>query len=126
MPKASEEFENAFRAGIGTTNADCEVCGVHVFASGENSMGYEPGELETLQKKAAEQPDKYQELAMSDGVSIGQINGLQFVIDHGCDKLFKYEQFIWGDRKNIVCYIKKRTAERKADQQRDDELLKGI
>jgi hypothetical protein len=126
MPKASEEFEDAFRGGIGTTNANCEVCGVHVFASGDNSMSWEPGELEALQKKAAANPDKYQELAMSDGVSLGQINGLQFVIDHGCEKLYRYEQFIWGDRRQIAEYIKKRTATRKADQERDEELLKGL
>jgi len=126
MPKASESFEDAFRAGIGTTDAKCEVCGVHVFGSGDNSLGWEPGELEALQKKALEQPDKYQELAMSDGVSLGEINGLQFVIDHGCEKLHRYEQFIWGDRKKIVEYIKKRTAARKEKQQRDDELLKGL
>jgi hypothetical protein len=124
--RASEAFEDAFRAGIGTTSAKCEVCGVHVFASGDNSMGWEPGELEALQKNAKEQPDKYQELEMSDGVSLGDINGLQFVIDHGCEKLGRYERFIWGDRKRIVEYIKKRTAEKKADQERDDELLKGI
>jgi hypothetical protein len=126
MPRASEAFEDAFRAGIGTTNADCQVCRVHVFASGDNSMGWEPGELEALQKKAAAQPDKYQELGMSDGVSLGEINGLQFVIDHGCEKLYKYEQFIWGDRRQIAEYLKKRVATKQADAQRDDELLKGL
>lgn len=123
---ASEEFEDAFRAGIGTTSAKCEVCGVHVFASGDNSLGWEPGELEDLQKKAAANPDKYQELAMSDGISLGQVNGLQFVIDHGCEKLGRYERFLWADRRQIIEYIKKRTEARKAEQERDDELLKGI
>lgn len=126
MPKASEEFEHAFRAGMGTTSARCEVCGVYVFASSDNSLGWEPGELDALKKKAAANPDKYQELDMCDGVSLGQINGLQFVMDHGCEKLYKYENFIWGDRQRIAEYIKKRTADQKAEQEHDEELLKGL
>lgn len=124
--QASEKFEDAFRAGMGTTSANCELCGKYVFASGEQSLGYEPGELEALQKKAEENPSKYQELAMSDGISLGQIGGQQFVIDHGCTGLRKYEDFIWTYRKQIVEYLKARTSERLEDAREDVERMKGI
>lgn len=124
--KASEEMEEAFRLGIGTTDATCQLCGVHFFASGDQSLGYEAGELEKLQRLAAERPEKYQELALDDGVSIGEIVGMRFVIGHGCTGLRKYEDFIWGYRRGIAEYLKKRAQDRLATAQDDVDRLKGL
>lgn len=124
--EASEEMEEAFRAGIGSTDAKCELCGIHFFASGDQSLGYEDGELEALQEKAARWPGKYQELPMDDGVSIGQIAGMRFVIGHGCKGLRKYEDFIWGARRGIAKYLKKRAQDRLETAQDEFEQLKDL
>lgn len=124
--KPSELFQDAFRAGIGTTNADCELCGVHVFCSGSQSLGYDKGELEELQKKAKEQPDKYVEWADSDGVSIGKIGGKQFIIDHDCPALRQYENFIWAYRFQIAEYLTKRAEEELEDAQSQHKRIAGL
>jgi hypothetical protein len=123
--RASYDFEMAFRAGIGSVQGLCEVCGIRVFGSA-STMGYELGELEALKKKERENPAKYQEMFGDDGVSFGQIGGKQFVIGHGCKELGKYEAFIWSYRAPILEYVKKRVAQKKADLERDEELLKGL
>lgn len=124
--EASEEMEEAFRLGIGTTDATCQLCGIHFFASGDQSLGYEAGELEELQRLAAQQPEKYQELKLDDGVSIGEINGIRFVIGHGCTGLRKYEDFIWGARRGIAKYLKRRAQDRLATAKDDVEQLEGL
>ena len=104
--EVSEIFLDAFRAGMGTSDRVCDMCGRHVFA---DSVGYEEGELEGLQKAALAAPDKYVDLSgQCDGVSIGRIEGKYFVIGCPCndDTLTRYENWIWLHRFQISQYLR--------------------
>jgi len=109
LEEPSEMMEDAFRDGIGTTDATCELCGRHVFG-GYGTIGFGPDELEGLQAKAAQDPDKYVEV-QANGVSLGHIDGKQFVIGCPCNRLRRFEDWIWNHRRPIMDYIKARIAE---------------
>lgn len=123
---ASELFVEAFRAGIGTTEAICELCGRHVFASGPQTLGYNEGELERLQESAKQRPEKYVEWGDCDGISLGRIDGRQFVIGCCPENLRRYEDWILEHRRKIAEYLKARAKERLEDAQRDAEAVEGL
>jgi hypothetical protein len=119
---ASDLFVEAFRAGVGSTDAICELCGRHVFGRGS----YEEGELEALRKKAQEQPDKYVDWTEYDGVSLGEIDGKRFVLGCCPENLRKYEDWILAHRRNIVEYLKTRAKERLDQAKREAEHVEGV
>lgn len=100
----SDTFTQELVSGGGIV-ADCEFCGRTFFEDETTAGSWEPGELEALEKKAIEEPDRY--IAM-DGVSHGRINGKQAVIGCPCNALRKYEDFIWSNRKFIMSYLSQR------------------
>ena len=103
----SEEFIEAFRAGIGSIRAECEFCGRECFEDDEHAGDWEDGELEKLRERAQSQPDKC--VAM-DTVSLGMLDGKRFVMGCPClaDKIRPYENFIWSHRRQIAEYVHKR------------------
>lgn len=124
MQEPSEMMEDAFRDGVGTSDATCELCGRHVFG-GDGTLGYEDGELESLRKKAEKEPDKYHEVSC-DGVSLGTIDGKQIVLGCPCNLLRRYEDWIWNHRCKIVKYIKARTLARLNNAKEEADALKGL
>jgi hypothetical protein len=106
----SELMEQAFRLGIGGLRGDCELCGRHHFCT-NSSYDYDEGELKNLQEATAREPNKYVEDGQSDGVSFGQIDGMQFVMGCDCNRLRRYEDWIWVNRVQIAEYLKARAEE---------------
>jgi hypothetical protein len=125
LPKLDKEpskaFEDAFRDHIGTSDATCELCGRHVFG-GTGTLGYELGELEGLRAKAEKDPDRYVEVPY-DGVSLGRIEGKQTVLGCPCNRLRMYEDWVWGHRRQIIEYLKKRIKERLEDAETEAESI---
>lgn len=105
FPPPSNTFLDAVCDG-GTPAADCELCGRTHFAAGLQSDA-DRSELKALRQKAAESPEKYIE-SSDDSIGIGHIDGKRVVWNCPCNKLTKYERFIWSHRVMILAYLKAR------------------
>lgn len=103
--QASEMFMDLV-CDQGTPSADCELCGRTHFASGQGSC-YDVEEIERCQRAADKEPEKWCE-HHEDGISFGFIDGKQVVFDCPCNKLRRYEDFIWRHRDLIVSYLQRR------------------
>ena len=121
---ASEQFLTAL-ISAGSICVDCELCGRTHFASATPGW-FEDGELERLQAKAKEQPDKYIEHEGTDTVHWGFILSKQVVADCECKKLDEIEKMIWRDRFVVIEFyqaclklMKKRVAE-------EERLIGGL
>lgn len=125
QPQVSEEFERAFSANTGTSDSTCELCGRRLFG-GSGTIGYEDGELEDLRQKAKAEPDKYHEFDGDDGVSEGLIDGKRFIFGCPCNRLRRYEDFVWAHRRQIIEYLKKRIGERLQHAQQESEAINRI
>ena len=114
----SEEFIDAFRDGIGTIHAACELCGRSYIGS-SNAGGYDEDEYEEFLKKAEKEPLKYIVDSASDGFSLGSIEGKQFVVDCAClpETLGKYEAWVWNHGNKIAEYLRKRSERELKDAQ---------
>lgn len=100
----SEEFLDAFltEKSIVTT---CGHCGTTYFNE-EDASFFDPGELEELQRKAKEFPDKFK---ASEGVYYGNTGNGKCIVDGCCmEKLVPFEKFVWGQRFKILRYLKLR------------------
>ena len=106
LPEASEEFWDAL---IGAKAYHSVVCGFcdRVHYSTEEPENYEKGELEELEEKSKENPDKY--IEHSEGVSLGILNGKQAVYGCPCNEVSKYENLFWNSRYLISEYFSIRT-----------------
>lgn len=112
----SELFANAV-CNAGTPAATCELCGrEHYDALGQNM---DEGELESYEAKHKDNPEKY--VPNDGGVSIGHINGVQVVWGCPCNKLARYEKFIWSHRYLIAKYLRDRIQEQIAKVELDIE-----
>ena len=102
----SDEFVEAFRAGIGGIRGTCQLCDRECFENDEGAGDWEVGELERLRERA-KIDEKF--VAM-DNVSLGRIDGKEFVMGCPClpANLGEYESFIWNHRKQIAEYIRSR------------------
>lgn len=97
-----EEFENAFSANSSGCRERCE-CGRELFDGSDNGWSWGEGELETLRKLAAEQPDNYVELGYACSRAI--INGRTFVLGCPCNGLRPYQDFITTHGPQIAKYL---------------------
>lgn len=118
-PEPSEAFKKIVRSG-GTAIADCELCGRTHFAP-ETDLDYEDSEFDLLKQKAEAEPDKYIADYTVDDITIGRIDGQQVVIDCPCNKLSRYERFIWNQRRIIAEYYKARIKEMADDLEEEIE-----
>lgn len=100
VSKVSDEFFDALHHD-GSICRQCH-CGRTHFASWDS--GFDEGELEKLQASAEKEPDKYID-HISTSISVARIDGKEFVYECPCDGLFRYEQFIWTYREQILDYF---------------------
>jgi hypothetical protein len=91
--KISEHFYVALLTG-GADIKECGLCGRTHFSS-------------QVRKKAEQYPEKYFEHP-NDSVSWGMIDGKLVVLNCPCDKLAKYEEYIWTNRSFIARYLELR------------------
>ena len=122
LKPASEEFLEAFSAGIGTICTECEFCGRTHFVSSERD--YSEGELEKLREKAKEKPELYEEHDDFDSLSLCRIDGKHYVWGCSCNWPRRFEDFIWNYRENIAKYLVKRSKDQiKCLLDRDRDIL---
>lgn len=115
MTDCSDEFYDAFRAGIGSYHIQCG-CGITYFASDEYGSVDDEAEMDALKKKAIDHPEKFIDTGDC-GVSMTNL-GVDYVHGCSCGTEKRYEDWIWEHRKAIAQYIKARTAkELKAAQE---------
>ncbi|HEG43771.1 MAG TPA: hypothetical protein ENH94_06975 [Phycisphaerales bacterium] len=125
--KCSEEFNKVLTYTGTYISATCEFCGRVHFFSGDMS-GWDEyvdgrGQLEVLQKKAEAELGKYIDWG-NVSVAFGHIYGKQYVVGCPCNKLYKYEEFIWDHREMIMEYYKLRYATMQKDAQLLGEQIK--
>jgi len=118
----SEMFADAVCDG-GTPVADCELCGRTHYVSSGYCM--EQGELADLEWKHQQEPEKYIP-SDCDSISIGHIDGRQVVYGCPCNKLSRYEKFIWRHRFLIAKYLKRRSEEMMAEAESEVENARTI
>lgn len=100
---------------------DCSCGRVH-FTSAHGHGDYEEGELESLQKKAREQPNKYIEETMFDSIDSIFIDGKSIVVGCPCHEDIRYANWIDRHAIQLAKYLiehhkaKARDAQRIADQ----------
>jgi hypothetical protein len=121
----SDEFMEAVVDG-GSIVTECELCGRVHFATYDGGGDFEEGELEDLRKQADKEPDRYLEEGRYSSISFGYIDGKQAVWGCPCNLAKKYEDWIWGHRRTIIAYLKKRIINEKRDAEMEEELFKGI
>jgi hypothetical protein len=103
--QCSELFETIFDSHGGGCRREC-ACGRTHFDISDNGWDWEDGELEGLQAKAKEQPDKYIE---HDGiVGCMEICGAVIVYDCKCGLALAHERFLVVDAERIAKYLNER------------------
>jgi len=91
----------------GSLVATCEFCGRRFFSTcaGDYEDDEELAELISLSER---DPDHYVAWE-EDYVPRGTIDGRTVVIGCPCNKLSRYELFIWAERRTILRYLEART-----------------
>jgi hypothetical protein len=101
----SEIFERVFMAA-GGVRFTCDGCGREHYAS-DAGYDFEPGELEDLHDKAAAWPSGYIDHG-DESVGVVEFAGQILVVGCPCNRLQRYEAFIWSNREKIAEYLNKR------------------
>lgn len=101
IEEPSEEFYRAFRSNHGSIIMDCQCGRVHF--NYMDSFCFESGELEELERKQQEKPDKY--FAHDYTITSYIISGHEFVIGCPCNYGRKYEDFINDNAIAIAEYL---------------------
>lgn len=106
----------------GTPVAACDFCGRIHFAVGVNSCIDD--ELRKNYLEAARiNPERYFE-SQDDSIAFGMWDCRQAVWGCPCEKLKRYEDFFWDNRRVILEYIKARNEQLQKDAAEVSELLK--
>jgi hypothetical protein len=121
----SDEFMEAVVSG-GSIVIECELCERVHFATWDDGAGWEEGELEGLRANAEKKPDKYIEDATCSSISWGYLNNQQVVWGCPCNLAKKIEDWVWGHRRIISAYFKKRITNQKRDAEMEEELFEGV
>ena len=124
---ASEHIKDVVCDG-GTCSAVCDFCNrTHFVSSG---LHMDSGELEELERNAAEKPERYVRRSDADVISYGYIEGNQYVWNCGCakseERLKRIEDWIWSHQKIIAAYLRKRIEAQKAAIDECADNLKAI
>lgn len=107
MPEYNDQqsrFAKAFEGYCTTTQTVC-ACGRTHFTSCDGHGDFCEGELEELQRKAAEEPDKYFEHFDFDTIDAAYIDGKQIVPDCPCGKYKRYCDWIEGNAESLAAYL---------------------
>lgn len=118
----TDDFLTAISAGHGALRGTCDFCERVYFAS---TGDYDSGELEELQAKAKEFPDRYIETG-DEWQSMCRIAGKEYVYGCPCNAPTRYEDFIWAHRWQIAKYLKLRSKGLLEDQIREYRHIKEI
>lgn len=122
----SEIFLEAFSSDAGSIRGTCGCCGRTCYQS--SCRGYfDEGELEELERAIEKEPDKYADFGDC-GVGFGEISGIQFIYDCPCRQeiLYKYEDFIWSHRQQIIEYLTRQMTEKKEQADADDKAIESL
>lgn len=119
----SDEFIEVVRntAHSASLVVTCEFCDRTYFGGNGD---YDEGEYESLQSKAASQPEKY--IEVDDFTSYGYMDGKTFVLDCECNGVRGIENWIWAHRFVIAEYFEKRAAKKLEDAQEDIEAARTV
>ncbi len=109
LPEPSEDFLDAFSGGSAGMIVDCDFCGRVYFSTNDNG-DYEEGELEDLRAKAEKDPDGYIEVDYF--TSRVEVDGKTYAYGCKCNKVRRYEDWIWHNREAIVKFLKAKTEKR--------------
>ncbi len=102
MSEPSKLFREIFMScGGGTPVATCSCGTIHY----SDSLAYDEGEKEALEKRAALEPTRYYHQPY-DGVGVYEIMGRVFVDGCPCDYTFKLEKLLLSDRTSIAKYLR--------------------
>ncbi len=105
----------------GTPMATCGFCGRVHFTQQE----LDPSEYRRFKQQAETNPEQFIEHDIENSISIGQFEGVIVVHDCRCNRLQRYEEFIWNHREIILRYLKQRIeGEKRAAAALDDLLPK--
>lgn len=115
------EFEKTLSWG-GTPQAQC-ACGRIHYASDGDFM--EPGELDGLEAKRKEHPDRYIPTT-DDSVSITTFRGVPYVWACPCGALDGLENLFWSNRAQIIAYYRARTQRELAEATGNAAALDGV
>ena len=110
----------------GSISINCELCGRTHFATCDDNVDFDEGELESLRAKAAENPDKYMEDATVSMISWGYIDNQQVVHGCPCNIARRYEDWIWQHRCLITSYMKNRIRSQKREAEWEENGMEGI
>jgi len=122
IPDPSEEFLDAFSGGSAGIIVECDFCG-RVYFSTSDHGDYEEGELESLRANAEKEPDGCIEVDYF--TSRVEVDGKTYAYGCKCNKVRRYEDFIWLHRREILAYIKARMEKRLKAAKEDMEIARG-
>jgi hypothetical protein len=98
----SQEFMDAICC-CGVSVQTCDFCGRTHFGGVDLSET----EREAFRTEAVENPGMYIDHG-EDGVGCGELDGKMVVYDCPCNKVVKYERFVWTHRYVILKYLRSR------------------
>ena len=121
----TEEFWDSLPGRGGTIVCECGGCGRTHFADTERA-DFDEGELESLQKKAQENPGRVIGYCDVDMVSTADLDGITIVWECPCNRAGRYERFLWENRGWILEYLKKRISREVSETAANTAQLQAI
>jgi hypothetical protein len=109
----------------GSLIIDCGLCGVTHFAEDASPGDWEEGELKELMAKKKLRPNDYMGWPCH-SVSWGNFLGYQIVPGCPCRKARRLEDILWGSRRIIMEYMKKRSDNDFEVAKRQKEAADGV
>lgn len=107
--QCSDRMLKAFDSGCGGCRRTCE-CGITYFDE-VNIWDWDEGELERLQQKAKDHPDKY--IGCNCSLGTLRIGGVDIVYGCSCKLARQYEDFILGHTRQLAQYLNEYAVELK-------------
>jgi len=122
FPEPSDEFMEAFSGGSAGMVVECDFCGRVYFATQDHG-DFEKGELEHYREMAEKEPNKYIEVAYF--TSRIEVDGKCYAHGCECNKIRRYEDWIWHNRRQIVTYLKAVADEKYQRAKQDHEAVEA-
>ena len=120
----SEEFMDAVCHAYSPV-IECELCG-RIHYAPNTDLDFEPGELEELETKHKEDPDKYIPHSSTLGVRYGILDGKQVADGCPCTKAVYYERLFWNSRWIIADFFKAIQKKREKITEGEGKLVRDI
>ena len=120
----SDDFMECIVGG-GSVEQECGFCGrIHV-ALGDRSY-LEDEDVKRYEDEAKNDPDRYVLEYNYDSISFGEFDGQTFVWGCPCNRLSRYEDFIWVHRNQIIEYLKKKTKRELEEAHQEAAMVASI